>query len=276
MLANLNQVLQPALEGGYAVACFNVFGYEDALAVVEAAEARNASVILSINLDMVEFMPLRNIVSVFRPLAESASVPVCLHLDHNYEIDTVKSAIDHGFSSVMYDGSQKPIMDNITGIKSVVAHARQQNVSVEAEVGSVPYAKGRDYIKSALTNVDEALMMVEQGKPEAIAISVGNIHRIENSYVDINFERFDALEKAIKIPLVIHGTSGIKPEDISVLARRNVCKFNIGTCLRQRFGSALRNTLSADHQLFDRLTIMKQIIPELSDEAGKMIELLGQ
>jgi fructose-bisphosphate aldolase class II len=167
-------------------------------------------------------------------------------------------------------------MDNITGIQSVVAHARQQNVSVEAEVGSVPYAKGRDYIKSALTNVDEALMMVEQGKPEAIAISVGNIHRIENSYVDINFERFDALEKTIKIPLVIHGTSGIKPEDISVLARRNVCKFNIGTCLRQRFGSALRNTLSSDRQLFDRLTIMKQIIPELSEEAGKMIELLGQ
>lgn len=276
MLVNLNQVLQPALEGGYAVACFNVFGYEDALAVVEAAEARNASVILSINLDMVEFMPMRNIVSVFRPLAESASVPVCLHLDHNYEIDTVKSAIDHGFSSVMFDGSQKPIMDNITGVLSVVEHARQKNVSVEAEVGSVPYAKGRDYIKSALTNVDEALLMVEQGKPEAIAISVGNIHRIENSYVDINFERFDELEKVIKIPLVIHGTSGIKPEDIRVLARRNVCKFNIGTCLRQRFGSALRNTLSSDHQLFDRLTIMKQIIPELSNEAGKMIELLGQ
>jgi fructose-bisphosphate aldolase class II len=276
MLANLNQVLQPALQGGYAVAYFNVFGYEDALAVVEAAEARKASVILSINLDMVEFMPMRNIVSVFRPLAESASVPVCLHLDHNYEIDTVKSAIDHGFSSVMYDGSQKPIMDNIAGIQLVVAHAGQQNVSVEAEVGSVPYAKGRDYIKSALTNVGEALMMVEQGKPDAIAISVGNIHRIENSYVDINFERFDALEKAIKIPLVIHGTSGIKPEDISVLARRNVCKFNIGTCLRQRFGSALRKTLSSDQQLFDRLTIMKQVIPELSDEAGKMIELLGQ
>ncbi|RZW15953.1 MAG: hypothetical protein EX260_10035, partial [Desulfobulbaceae bacterium] len=239
MLANLNQVLQPALQGGFAVACFNVFGYEDALAVVEAAEARNASVILSINVDMTEFMPLRNIVSMFRPLAESASVPVCLHLDHNYEIDTVKSAIDHGFSSVMYDGSQKPIMDNIAGIQSVVAHARQQNVSVEAEVGSVPYAQGRDHIKSALTKVDEALMMVEQGKPDALAISVGNVHRIENSYVDIDFERFDALEKAINIPLVIHGTSGIKPDDIRVLARRNVGKFNIGTCLRQRFGSAL-------------------------------------
>ncbi|NNF47900.1 MAG: hypothetical protein HKN69_14135, partial [Desulfofustis sp.] len=116
----------------------------------------------------------------------------------------------------------------------------------------------------------------EQGKPEAIAISVGNVHRLENSYVDINFERFDALEKAINIPLVIHGTSGIKPDDIRVLARRNVGKFNIGTCLRQRFGSALRNTLSSDHQLFDRLTIMKQVIPEISDEAAKMIELVGQ
>jgi fructose-bisphosphate aldolase class II len=276
MLVNLDQVLQPAFDGGYAVACFNVFGYEDALAVVETAEARGASVILSINLDMVEFMPLRNIVSMFRPLAESAGVPVCLHLDHNYDIDTVKRAIDHGFTSVMFDGSQKPIADNIAGIQSVAAHARKRNASVEAEVGSVPYATGRDYIKSALTDVNEALMMVEQGRPQALAISVGNIHRVESSYVDINFERFEELEKAVEIPLVIHGTSGIKPEDIRALARRRVCKFNIGTCLRQRFGSALRKTLEADRQLFDRLTIMKRVVPEIRDEVGKMIELLGQ
>ncbi len=276
MLANLKDLMSPALEGGYAVACFNVFGYEDARAVVDAAEARNASVILAVNLDMTEFMPLQHITGMLRPLAESARVPVCLHLDHNYEIDIVKKAIDCGFSSVMYDGSQKPIADNVAAIQEVVAHARLQNVSVEAEVGSVPYAKGRDHIKSEPTSVAEAIAMAEQGQPDVLAISVGNVHRIEDSYVDIDFDLFAALEQAIQIPLVIHGTSGIKPEDIQSLAARNVCKFNIGTCLRQRFGSALRNTLSADEKLFDRLTIMKQVMPELSDEASQMIELLGQ
>ncbi len=276
MLTNLTDLMGPALKGGYAVACFNVFGYEDARAVVDAAESRKASVILAVNLDMTEFMPLQHITGMLRPLAESASVPVCIHLDHNYEIDTVKRAIDSGFSSVMYDGSQKTIADNITGIQTVVEHARKQGVSVEAEVGSVPYAKGRDHIKSAPTSVAEAIAMAEQGQPDALAISIGNVHRIEDSYVDIDFDNFDALEQAVKIPLVIHGTSGIKPGDIEKLARRSVCKFNIGTCLRQRFGSALRHTLSSDEKLFDRLTIMKKIMPELSDEASQMIELLGQ
>jgi len=276
MLANLNELLSPALKGGYAVACFNVFGYEDARAVVDAAEARNASVILAVNLDMTEFMPLEHITGMLRPLAETAGVPVCLHLDHNYEIDIVKKAIDCGFSSVMYDGSQKPIADNVAAIREVVAYARLQGVSVEAEVGSVPYAKGRDHIKSEPTSIAEAIAMAEQGQPDALAISVGNVHRIEDSYVDIDFDLFAAIEQAVRIPLVIHGTSGIKADDISSLAARKVCKFNIGTCLRQRFGKALRSTLSSDGNLFDRLTIMKQVMPELSDEASQMIELLGQ
>ena len=276
MLANLTDLTGPALEGGYAVGCFNVFGYEDARAVVDAAEARGASVILAVNLDMTEFMPLQHITGMLRPLAVSARVPVCLHLDHNYEINTVTEAIDCGFSSVMYDGSQKPIADNIAGIQAVVEYAHKQGVSVEAEVGSVPYARGRDHIKSTLTSVVEAVAMAEQGRPDALAISVGNVHRIEESYVDINFEKFNALEQAVEIPLVIHGTSGIKPENIRTLSQRSVCKFNIGTRLRQRFGSALRDTLSSNEKLFDRLTIMQKIMPELSDEADQVIELLGQ
>lgn len=276
MLTNLKELLAPALQQGYAVACFNVFGYEDAVAVVKAAESRNASVILSINLDMLEFMPLEHIAATFKSVAESAKVPVCLHLDHNYEIDTVKQAIDCGFTSVMYDCSQMPIAENIAGIKEVVNYAADANVSVEAEVGSVPYASGRDHIKSALTEIEEALAMIDQGQPSAMAISVGNVHRIENAFVDIDFDHFFRLEKVLNIPLVIHGTSGIRAEDIRRLAKEKVCKFNIGTCLRQRFGNALRQTLGADSKLFDRLTIMKKVIPEVSDEAGKMIELLGQ
>jgi fructose-bisphosphate aldolase class II len=276
MLVNLKDLMQPALKNGYAVPCFNVFGYEDALAVVTAAEARNAGVILAVNLDMTLFMPLDHIIGMLKPLAMSAKVPVCLHLDHNYDIPTVIKAIDAGFTSVMYDGSQLPIVENIAGVKEVVAHAKKLGVSVEAEVGSVPYASGRDHIKSELTDINEAIMMLEQAKPDVIAVSVGNVHRLENTFIDIDFTRFNELQAAINVPLVIHGTSGVKTTDIQKLAQGNVCKFNIGTCLRQRFGQSLRNTLAADPHLFDRLTIMKSIIPEVSHEADKMIALLGQ
>lgn len=276
MLVNLTDLMQPALTKGYAVPCFNVFGYEDALAVVNAAEARNAGVILAVNLDMTLFMPLDHIIGMLKPLALSASVPVCIHLDHNYDIATVIKAIDAGFTSVMYDGSQLPIAENIAGVTQVVAHAKPMGVSVEAEVGSVPYASGRDHIKSELTDINEALMMLQQAKPDVLAVSVGNVHRLENTFVDIDFTRFNELQAALDVPLVIHGTSGVKNSDIQTLAKGNVCKFNIGTCLRQRFGQSLRQTLADNPGLFDRLTIMQRIIPEVSQEADKMISLLGQ
>ncbi|MDP6164074.1 MAG: class II fructose-bisphosphate aldolase family protein [Candidatus Thioglobus sp.] len=276
MISNLKDILLPASKQGYAVACFNVFGFEDSKAVLEAAEARNASVILSINLDMREFMTMEQIIGMLRPMADSSKAPVCLHLDHTYEVDVVKQAIDTGFTSVMFDGSQLPISENIAHIRDVVSYAHPKGVSVEAEVGSVPYATGRNHIKSALTDVSDALAMENQGCPDALAISIGNVHRLENGSVEIDLERFKELEEALTIPLVIHGASGLKDKDIKMLSKRLVTKFNVGTVLRKRFGSSLRATLESNPELFDRITIMQKVIPDLKETATKIIDLLGQ
>ena len=276
MITNLKDILTPAQDKNYAVACFNVFGYEDARAVVDSAEARNASVILSINLDMRQFMTMEEIIGMLRPMAEKSKAPVCLHLDHTYEVDAVKEAIDVGFTSVMFDGSQLPISENISLIRDVVDYAHPKGVSVEAEVGSVPYASGRDHIKSALTEVTDALKMEQQGQPDALAISIGNVHRLESGTVEIDLERFNELEKALNLPLVIHGTSGLEDKDIQMLSLRQVAKFNVGTVLRKSFGNSLRSTLESDPELFDRITMMKKVIPELRATAAKVISLLGQ
>ncbi len=276
MITNLKDILTPAQDKNYAVACFNVFGYEDARAVVDSAEARNASVILSINLDMRQFMTMEEIIGMLRPMAEKSKAPVCLHLDHTYEVDAVKEAIDVGFTSVMFDGSQLPISENISLIRDVVDYAHPKGVSVEAEVGSVPYASGRDHIKSALTEVVDALKMEQQGQPDALAISIGNVHRLESGTVEIDLERFNELEKALNLPLVIHGTSGLEDKDIQMLSLRQVAKFNVGTVLRKSFGNSLRSTLESDPELFDRITMMKKVIPELRATAAKVISLLGQ
>ena len=276
MISNLKDILLPAQDGGYAVACFNVFGYEDARAVVDAAEARNASVILSINLDMRKFMPMEQIIGMLRPLAENAQVPVCLHLDHTYEIDKVIEAVDAGFTSVMFDGSQLPISENITAICDIVSYAHPKGTSVEAEVGSVPYASGRDHIRSALTEVTEALAMEEQGKPDAMAISIGNVHRLEDQFVVIDLDRFTELEEALSLPLVIHGASGLENKDIQMMASRQVAKFNVSTILRKKFGASLRTALESNPDLFDRITILQQVIPDMRSTASKIIRLLGQ
>jgi len=276
MISNLKDILILAQDEGYAVACFNVFGYEDARAVVDAAEARNASVILSINLDMRQFMPMEQIIGMLRPMAENAQVPVFLHLAHTYEIATVKEAVDTGFNSVMFDGSQLPISENIAAIRDIVSYAHPKGVSVEAEVGSVPYSSGRDHIKSTITEVSEALAMEEQGQPDALAISIGNVHRLESGSVAIDLVRYNELEKALSLPLVIHGTSGLEDKDIQMLALRQVAKFNVGTILRKSFGNSLRTTLESDPDFFDRITIMQKVIPDLRATATQVIHLLGQ
>jgi fructose-bisphosphate aldolase class II len=118
--------------------------------------------------------------------------------------------------------------------------------------------------------------MEEQGQPDALAISIGNVHRLESGSIAIDLDRFNELEKALSLPLVIHGTSGLEDKDIQMLALRQVAKFNVGTILRKSFGNSLRTTLASDPVVFDRITIMKRLIPDMSATASQMIHLLGQ
>jgi fructose-bisphosphate aldolase class II len=275
MLVNLAKILAPAVEDGYSVACFNVFGWEDARAVADAAIELRAPVILAVNLDFRRFMPIEAICVMLRSLAESAPVPVCVHLDHTYEIPEVLRAVDMGFSSVMYDGSQLTLEENTGGARRVANYAHAAGCSVEAEIGSVPYAEGRAHIKSELTEVSDAIRFAEGSGIDAMAVSVGNVHRLQKPGATIDYGRLAQIQASVKVPLVIHGTSGLFDEDIVRLARTRVAKFNIGTVLRQAFGRGLRETLARHPERFDRLEIMRDAMPMVSREAMRMIRLLG-
>jgi len=275
MLVDLSSILAPAVDGGYGVASFNVFGWEDARAVVDAAEKNGAPVILAASLELTQFIPVEVIASMFRTLGEAAAVPVCAHLDHTYEISAILRAVDAGFTSVMYDGSQLPLEANIAGVKQVAAYAHPAGCSVEAEVGSVPYSEGRAQVRSELTDAKEAVRLANETHLDALAISIGNIHRLMVPTATIDFELLAEIEALVSIPLVIHGTSGISEADIARLARTRVAKFNIGTCIRQAFGKGLRETLAANLALFDRLQIMHGVMPKVTEEAERMIRLLG-
>lgn len=275
MRVSLNQLLPQALAGGYAVPCFNVFGYEDAVAVIRAAEEHNAPVILATNKEMVEFLGPRQAASMLGLLADDSSTNVCVHLDHCYDIEIAKRAVDSGYTSVMFDGSQLAMEDNLEQTCQVVEYARPADVSVEGEIGSVPYSKGRDHIKSVLTDPADAKQFARQSGVDAVAVSVGNIHRLESASSTIDFDRLEQIAAVVEQPLVIHGTSGIKDADLQRLATLAVCKFNIGTTLRMSFGSALRDTLARNPQEFDRLTIFNQVMPPMQQEASRNLLLLG-
>jgi fructose-bisphosphate aldolase, class II len=275
VLVNLAQILSPASERGYAVASFNVFGWEDARACVSAAEELGAPVVLAANLAFRQFMPLELIAGMLRRLAEDAATPVCVHLDHCYEIPEARRAIAAGFTSVMYDGSQLSLEENIAGTAQVVEFAHCAGCSVEAEIGSVPYAEGRAHIKSELTEPASAERLSRESGADALAVSIGNIHRLTKPGATIDFARLERIEALVRIPLVIHGTSGISEEDIARLARTRVAKFNIGTVLRQAFGASLRESLGVRPERFDRLEIMADVMSGVQCAAERMITLLG-
>jgi len=255
-LSTLSQVLQPALKQGYAVGGLVCLGWEDMRAYVAAAEAENAPVILQAGPGCRAHTPLRVLGSMFRNLAEQASIPVVAHLDHGYTYEECREAIDSGFSSVMFDGSRKPVSQNIEMTAKIVEMAKAASVSVEGEIGFVGYSQGES---SAGTLPDEAARFAAQTGVDAMAISVGNVHLQQEKAAELDIEALRAIEAVTDVPLVIHGGSGVPVEMRSYLARESkVCKFNIGTELRMAFGKALRTAVNQDPERFDRVSILKE------------------
>ena len=252
--AALAEVLQPALHGGYAVAGFVCQGWEDMRAYVAAAEAERAPVILQVGPGARAHTPLPVLAAMLRHLAERAGVPVVTHLDHGASLDECWAAVAEGFTSVMFDGSRLPLQQNIDETAAVAAMAHSAGVSCEGEIGVVGYAGGA---ASTGTDPDDAARFARDTGVDAMAVSVGNLHLQRTPGAGLDIARLRAIGAVTEVPLVIHGGSGVPMDQRRALASgSSVCKFNIGTELRQTFGTALRRILAADPDLFDRIAIL--------------------
>lgn len=262
-LATLADVLQPARKGGYAVAGLVTLGWEDMRAYVTAAESENCPVILQAGPSCRAHTPLPILGKMFRYLAENASVPVVAHLDHGYTFEECREALDSGFTSLMYDGSRKPLQQNIDETAAIAEMAHAAGISCEGEIGFVGYAEGE---KSAGTDPREAAIFARDSGVDAMAISVGNVHLQQDKEGGLDVARIREIEAVTDIPLVIHGGSGVPMAQRSQLAQTsNICKFNIGTELRMAFGVALRAAVNSDPDRFDRVQILKDTHDPLVD-----------
>ncbi|MEL6685659.1 MAG: class II fructose-bisphosphate aldolase [Pseudomonadota bacterium] len=255
-LVTLKDVLQPALQQGYAVGGLVCLGWEDMRAYVAAAEAESCPVILQAGPGCRAHTPLPVLGKMFRHLAEEASVPVVAHLDHGYTYDECSEALDSGFTSLMFDGSRKPLAENIKETRQIVEMAQKSGISCEGEIGFVGYSGGED---SAGTDPDEAAEFARETGVNAMAISVGNMHLQQDKEGRLDEARIAAIQAATDVPLVIHGGSGVPVAQRKALAKNtNICKFNIGTELRMAFGAAMRAAVNSDPVRFDRVTILKE------------------
>ena len=230
-------------------------GWEEMRAYVEAAEAEEVSVILQAGPSCRAHTPLPVLGKMFRHLAENASVPVVAHLDHGYTFEECKEALESGFTSLMFDGSRKPLAQNIEETARIAEMAHAAGISCEGEIGFVGYSGGEN---SAGTDPDEAAKFARESGVDAMAISVGNVHLQQDKEGGLDEPRIRAIEAVTEVPLVIHGGSGVPVAQRTTLARGSkICKFNIGTELRMAFGEALRDSVTKDASRFDRVQLLQ-------------------
>jgi fructose-bisphosphate aldolase class II len=273
-VATLSEVLAAATASRTAVAGLVVLGWEDARAYVEAAEETGLPVILQAGPGCRAHMPVPILGKMFRTLMEQARVPVVAHIDHAYTVEECVAGIEHGFTSVMIDGSKLPLGENIALTRHVVEIAHRAHVSVEGEVGVVGYVDGRP---SAPTAPGDAQRFDAESGADALAISVGNVHLSTEKTSGIDFDALGAIEAVTRLPLVLHGGSGIPIALRRRLARETrVKKFNIGTELRMAFGRALRRTLNDHPAHFDRNQILAETIAPVREEAKVILRALAE
>ena len=250
MLVNLKKVLEYAEKKNCAVGSFNTPTLECLLAVIGAAEKLNVPVII-MHAQCHEYAaPLDFIGPIMIIVAKNAKVPVCVHLDHGEDVSYCKKALDLGFTSVMFDGSSKSYEDNVKYTKEVVKYAREKNASVEGEIGILGGREAGD--KKDLSQEEMytdpllAKKFVLDTEIDALACSFGTAHGIYSVAPKLDFDRIKRIKELVKIPLVMHGGSGVSEEDYHKAIKLGVMKINYYSYMSREGVYATRELLKKD------------------------------
>lgn len=277
-LVNLKYLMDRAEEGKYAVGAFNCNNMEIVQAIVEAAIEENSPVIIQASQGAIKYAGLDYIVALVKTAADSADIPICLHLDHGTDFNQVKDCIDRGFSSVMYDGSKHPLEENIRITNEVLALARAKNVSVEGELGKIGGTEDDVHVdeKDAMyTKPEEAKYYVDKTGVDALAIAIGTAHGQYKGEPKLRYDILEEIGKLIDTPIVLHGSSGVPDESIRKAIERGVRKINIDTNIREAFVKGVHQAIEANPEEIDPRKILGPAKEEMKKIIKEKIRLFG-
>ena len=232
MLVNMNDVLLPAKKGGYGVGFFNAVNVEMARAIIETAEELRAPVMVGTAEILLPAMELARVAEYLIPMAEKASVPVCVHYDHGLTFEKCMQALELGFTSIMYDCSTAPYEENIEKVAEMVKICHAMGRTVEGELGHVGDNAGAGKLENPsdyFTDPETAADFVNRTGVDSLAVAVGNAHGDYAFPPKLDFERIRVIAEKTGIPLVLHGGSGLSDTDFKTAVKEGVAKVNIFT-----------------------------------------------
>lgn len=256
-LTTTGELITRAAAGRAAVPAFNIISLEHVEAVVAGAESAGAPVILQVSENAVRFrggrlLPLARAATA---AAAQARVPVALHLDHVQSDDLLRQAADAGFSSVMYDASRLPYVENLAATRAAADRAHAQGLWIEAELGRVggkPGAPPLDaHAPGARTDPDEARAFVADSGVDALAVAIGSAHAMTTRTAALDHTLLGRLNAALDVPLVLHGSSGVPDGELRAAVAGGITKVNIGTALNVAMTGAVRDFLTEHPDVVD-------------------------
>ena len=277
-LVHMGDMLRHAYENRYAVGAFDVVSLDFITGVIAAAEARQAPVIISLAESHFGYFDFELLMAAVERAAERTPVPVAIHLDHGESQTSAVRAINLGCTGVMVDASSLPLEQNIAHTKAVVDMAHGCGIPVEGELGYVPGVEGEDAERHpgevVYTTVAEARHYLEATGVDFLAVSVGTVHGRMKGEPKLDFERLSEINRALGIPLVIHGGTGLSDEQFRRLIENGVSKINYYTALADAAGRSIRdNAALAGGGGYT--TLVRGVADAVQREAARCIDLWG-
>jgi ketose-bisphosphate aldolase len=284
-IVNAKEILLKATQERYAVGAFNVTNLIQMEAIVEMAVERKAPLIIQTSVTPSKFLGPKVLVAVYRALAESAPIPICLHLDHCTDVDYCKECVDAGYTNVMIDASKQSFGQNISQTKEVVDYAhRAGEITVEGELGTVSGVEDQVKVvedETKLCDPESAVEFVEKTGVDVFAPAIGTAHGVyktDNPKVD--FERlgriWDKLNgKRVIVPLVVHGGTGLPPDTVKKLVSLGGSKFNVSTDLKHALIDSTYRYICSNRQEYDPGKVDRAVKEAIRGRINYWIDLLG-
>jgi fructose-bisphosphate aldolase class II len=270
-----NKLVMAAKNSKTAIGAFNVILLEHAEALVAGAEKANLPVILQVSENCVTYHQSLKPISVATiAIAETASVPVSVHLDHAESEELIKEALDLGFDSIMFDGSKLPFNENVATSARIADLCKSYGATLEVEIGEVG---GKDGVHAPgiRTKPPEAKSFAEATGADLLAVAVGSSHAMTTRDATLDFELIAEIAESVSVPLVLHGSSGVNDRDLQKAVRAGMSKINIATHLNHVFTDEIRKVLQTNPELVDPRKYIAPGRTAVSLETARLLKILN-
>ncbi len=280
MITNVLEMLEKARTGGYAVGAFNTVNLETTRGIVLAAREMKSPVILQVTEKTFDYAGGRAIFQLIKNMAEmyAPEIPVGIHLDHGKSFEVVERAMEIGFPSVMYDGSRKEYADNVMTTRKIVELAHLRGITVQAELGNVPYLGevNMDSINwdNYMTDPEQAAEFVERTGIDTLAVAIGNAHGFFKEREVPDYDRLQAIVEKVSVPLILHGSSDWSEERVKKVIGMGISCFNVDTSIRLAFIGAIKEHLE-EHDETDIRRLLEGAKSEVSNVVKMKIRMYG-